>query len=135
MYSVFIKYCVFSLQFLIFLNSASSAASAGFLPALTEKGQSLEYLNSSEKTQFLMNTLYVFVNSWRYSCCKQSFISFCGHTCQKRIMCWRIWVMALFFLNILSISITNRFPYFVRPLFHHSLVQSHLQDGPFPRTR
>ena len=30
MYRVFIKYCVFSLKFWIFLNSASSAASAGF---------------------------------------------------------------------------------------------------------
>ena len=52
-YRVFIKYCVFSLKFWIFLNSASSAASASFLPALCvythwhrgrrEKGQSLKY--------------------------------------------------------------------------------------------
>ena len=58
-YRVFIKY---------FLNSASSAASAGVWPAIvythwhrgeTEKGQSPEYiLKSSKKTQYLMNTLY-----------------------------------------------------------------------------
>ena len=57
-YRVFIKYCVFSLKFWIFLNSASSAAIAGLLPALcvytrhrgrTEKGQSPEYFKISGK--------------------------------------------------------------------------------------
>ena len=67
-YRVFIKYCVFSLNFVIFLNIASSAAALLFyLPGGcthtdTEgkqgKARVRNILKSSEKTQYLMNTLY-----------------------------------------------------------------------------
>ena len=55
MYRVFIKYCVFSLKFCDFLNSASSAAALVFyLPVVcthtdNEGKQNPEYLNNSEK--------------------------------------------------------------------------------------
>ena len=65
---MFIKYCVFSLRFWIFLNSASSAASAGFyLPCVCthtdiegeqRTARVRNILKSSEKAQYLMNTLY-----------------------------------------------------------------------------
>ena len=53
------NYCVISLQFCDFLNSASFAAALVFyLPGVkTEKGKSPEYFKSSKKTQCLMNTL------------------------------------------------------------------------------
>ena len=66
MYRVFIKYCVFPSNFVIFLNSASSAAALVFyLPGVcthtdTEGKQrkaSQEYFKILEKTQYLMNTL------------------------------------------------------------------------------
>ena len=65
---MFIKYCVFPKNVMIFLNSASSAAVLVFdlplctqlTPMETEKGQSPEYiLKSSNKTLYLMNTLYL----------------------------------------------------------------------------
>ena len=65
---MFIKYCVFSLKFWIFLNSASSAAALVFyLPGecthpdaegKQRKSRVRNILKSSEKTQYLMNTLY-----------------------------------------------------------------------------
>ena len=68
-YRVFIKYCVFPEIFVIFLNSASSAAALVFyLPGVcthtdTEvkqrKTRVRNVLKSSEKTQYLMNTLYL----------------------------------------------------------------------------
>ena len=68
-YRVFIKYCVFSLKFCDFSELCQFCCSAGVLPAWcvythwhrgkTEKGQSPEYFKIWEKTQYLMNTLYV----------------------------------------------------------------------------
>ena len=68
LYRVFIKYCVFPKNFVIFLNSASSAAALVFyLPGVcthtdTEgkqrKARVRNIFKSSEKTQYLMNTLY-----------------------------------------------------------------------------
>ena len=67
-YRVFIKYCVFPSNFVIFLNSAGSAATLDFyLPCVcthtnTEgeqrKARVRNILQSSEKTRYLMNTLY-----------------------------------------------------------------------------
>ena len=67
MYRVFIKYCVFSLTFCEFLNSACFAAALVFYqPGVcthTEtkgkqrKANVRNILKSSEKTQYLMNTL------------------------------------------------------------------------------
>ena len=66
---MFIKYCVFSWKFGIFLHSTSSAAAPVFyLPGVcthtdTEgkqrKTRVRNILISSEKTQYLMNTLYI----------------------------------------------------------------------------
>ena len=68
-YRVFIKYCVFPYNFVIFLNSASSAAALVFyLPGVcthtdTEANQRKagvrNILKPSQKTQYLMNTLYI----------------------------------------------------------------------------
>ena len=65
---MFNKYCVFSYNFVIFLNSGSSAAALVFyLPGVcthtdTEGKQRKtrvgNFLKSLEKTQYLMNTLY-----------------------------------------------------------------------------
>ena len=70
LYRVFIKYCVFIFKCCDFLNSASSAPALVFyLPgmcALTgtdgkqRKARVRNILKSSEKTQYLMNTLYFF---------------------------------------------------------------------------
>ena len=68
MYRVFIEYCVFPQNVVIFLNSASFAAAAldFYLPGeckhtVTEgeqrKARVRNILKSSEKTQYLMNTL------------------------------------------------------------------------------
>ena len=56
-------------NFMIFLNSASSAAALVFYlsgvcthtndKSKTEKGQSQEYFKIFKKTQYLMNTLYL----------------------------------------------------------------------------
>ena len=69
MYSVFINYCVFSYNFGLFLNSASSAAALVFyLPGMcthtdTEgkqrKPRVRNILKKSEKIHYLMNTLYM----------------------------------------------------------------------------
>ena len=69
-YRLFIKYCVFPFLNLNFLNSASSAAALVFyLPCVCThtdiKGKQRKarvgniILKSSEKTQYLMNTLYL----------------------------------------------------------------------------
>jgi len=64
MYRVFIKYCVFSKDIVIFLTSASSSAALVFYLPLcthrgkTERGQSQEFtLKIFEKTHYLKNTL------------------------------------------------------------------------------
>ena len=69
LYRVFIKYCVFSINLEIFLSSVSSAAAlVYYLPGVcshtdTEGKQRnarvRNILKSSEKTQYLMNTLYI----------------------------------------------------------------------------
>ena len=65
-YRLFIKYCVFSLKFWDFSELCQFCCSAGFLPAWcvythwrrgkTELGI---FKKKSEKTQYLMNTLYL----------------------------------------------------------------------------
>ena len=64
-YRVFIKYCVFSLNFCDFSKLCQFCCSAGVLPAwcvytpYTErKTRVRNILKSMEKTQYLMNTLY-----------------------------------------------------------------------------
>ena len=79
-YRVFIKYCVFSLKCYDFLNSASSVAALVFyLPSVcthTDTGgkqrraRVQNISKSSEKTQYLMNTLYV--DSIESKCMKQN---------------------------------------------------------------
>ena len=66
MYRVLITYCVFSLKFWVFSELCQFRCSAGFLPALcvyTEgeerKTRDRNILKFSEKTQYLMNTLYL----------------------------------------------------------------------------
>ena len=76
MYKVFIKYCVFSLQFCDFSQLCQFCCSAGVLPALcvytnwhrgkTEKGKSPECFKIFEKTQHLMNTLYILIKETLY---------------------------------------------------------------------
>ena len=69
-YRVFIKYCVFPLHFFNFLNSTSSAAALVFyLPGVSthtdkkgnqRKARVWNILNSLEKTQYFINTLYIY---------------------------------------------------------------------------
>ena len=65
MYRVLIKYCAFPLNVVIFLNSASSAAVLVFDLSLcthtdTEgKPREARVRNIFQKTQYLMNTLYI----------------------------------------------------------------------------
>ena len=65
MYRVFIKYCVFSKDFKIFQTLASRCQcvythQAGKKPAIQQNWQSSEKSqNLKEKTQYLMNTLYI----------------------------------------------------------------------------
>ena len=76
---VFIKYCVFPINVVIFLNSAISAAALVFYlsfsgPSMKSNVHTEEKLNDTRvrnifqnfrKTQYLMNTLYV--NNTKYS--------------------------------------------------------------------
>ena len=70
MYRVFMKYCVFSLVFCDFSELNKFCCSAGVLPAWCvythtdtygkqRKTRVWNILKSLEKTQYLMNTLYV----------------------------------------------------------------------------
>ena len=64
MYRVFIKYCFFPLKFVIFLNSASSAAALVFyLPGVCThtdtEARVWNILKSSEKKHYLMNSLHI----------------------------------------------------------------------------
>ena len=56
LYRVFIKYCVFSLKFFYFSELCQFCCSADFLSDTEEEQRNI--LKSSEKTQYLMNTLY-----------------------------------------------------------------------------
>ena len=67
MYRVFIKYCVFPWNVVIFLNSASSTAAIVFDLPLTltprgnrERPESGIYFKIFEKTQYLTNILYIY---------------------------------------------------------------------------
>ena len=72
---MFIKYCVFSLNFVISLNSASSAvALVVYLPGVSThtdaegKQRKVRVRNIKKKikkTQYIMNTLYIRANEWR----------------------------------------------------------------------
>ena len=83
LYRVFIKYCAFSLKFWIFLNSASSAAALVFyLPCVCthtdnegkqqRKARFRNILKSSEKTQYLMNTLKLLKTTSTSKLCREN---------------------------------------------------------------
>ena len=72
MYRVFIRYCVFSWKFCYFSELCQYCCSAGVLPSWCvythwhrEKTESGKYIKIFEKTQYLMNTLYLAL--WRIS--------------------------------------------------------------------
>ena len=73
-YRVFIEYCVFFLKILLFFWTLPVLLQRWFLPVWcvythwhrgkTEKGHSSEYLKIFEKTQYLVNTLYIILPYW-----------------------------------------------------------------------